>query len=168
MCHYSEKPNGKTRRQFYPVIIVFLGTILQFGCHTTIRDIGSLEPYSKTIGSKYMLMQDCFLFSYSDTRSKVFIGNSSCAIYLPDKINEVFVGKRIGEVYIFGIVHKGAIFTVVGVEQNDSFETGTVREWKVIFDDHRFGEQVCYATDLTDILKNPPTFRENLARIVQQ
>src|SRR5262249_7472261 len=137
--------------------------VLCLGCQST-RDLTFESPYSQFIGKKVVLVQDCYLYSFKTREARLRVGKGARQ-FMPEEVNEAFVGKRFKYVEIFGLVRQGSVLTIVScLEERDPEHV--FRRFQGIGDDSPVEGQVVDLSDLTDMTDNPPTFREDMARPV--
>ena len=143
------------------LVMVLLIPLCQ-GCVGT-RDISSQRPYSSLIGKKYILRQSCYVYRTRETGDRLFVGNASVGHFLPEEVTPHFIGRQTGGgVTIEGILPQGTMFTIVSCEEERHPED-IFRRLKATFQNASFGGQALDVSDLTDMSKEPPAFRETLA-----
>jgi hypothetical protein len=117
------------------------------------------------MGGKYILQQDCYIYQTQETGTNLFVGNASVGHFLPEQISPEFINKKIdNDGLIVGILRKGTMFIIVGCEEERRPED-LFRRFKVRLESSSFQGLICDVSDLTDMSKNPPVFRDSLAKL---
>jgi hypothetical protein len=150
------------RQKLIVLLALLTSSVLFQGCIHT-EDISNRSPYSKLMGENYILEQDCYIMRYIGGHGPLYVSNSLRTHFLPKNVSPEFIQKQFRNVLIVGILRKGAVFTIVGCEEERSPES-TVRFMKATFKDASFRGIVFDVYNLTDITKDPPEFFKDMAR----
>ncbi len=148
------------------LLVAILMTFLFQGCVGT-RDVSSQSPYSELMGKKFVLQQDCYVYRFKDeNRIRIGIDGGGYGQFLPNQVSPEFIQKQLKYVEIFSIMPKESLFIIVGCEEEREPEN-TFRRFKAMFANSSIQGQVLDVSDLTDMSKTPPVFREKLAAPIQ-
>lgn len=155
--------------------IVFLGILflLCFGC-TENKDLSKELPYNRSIGKKFILKEDLYIFCDYDSSQLSIAGPHAGIIGLPPLVNEKYFGddyfgKKNRYLKIKGIVKKGSIFTIKQVIKESNIEDSMIEfviqfenffATKEIFDTGSILNWKNYPFDKT--LGDPPIFNPEL------
>lgn len=133
------------------------------------EDISSISPYVEFMGKKYILQQDCYVWKSFEGRTQIWVESPSINNhYLPKEVNPEFIHEKIYQNdEIIGIMPKGSVFTIIGCEQERSIDYN-YRRFKATFEDSLFQGTIFNVSRLTDMTKNPPAFKNDLAKPLDQ
>jgi len=122
-------------------------------------------PYSVEIGKKYTLLQDCYIYKYTDV-DKLFVANHSVNDRLPERVDIHFIGIRSDHIKIVGIFHRGDIFEVRKCFKESSVDNLSFN-YEAKFGESLSGHMLYDVSFLTDFKLNPPRFEpEQVKEIV--
>lgn len=81
---------------------------------------------------RYRLVSDCYIVRDMDTtKSCLIIGEVSGIPFqrkgLPSVVSDSTIGRQYGPYTVVGLIRRGDLISVVGIEIGDSFEMGTFR-----------------------------------------
>lgn len=82
--------------------------------------LNDIEPYSKYIGEKYVLLQDCYIFKIDYPRPELGAYSPSQGItFLPKTVDSQYVGHTYYKtIKILGIARKGSVFTIQSIRED--------------------------------------------------
>jgi len=145
------------------LLVAIALSVIYEGC-TSVSDVSTQTPYSEMMGKKFVLLQDCYVYRTKETGTNLFVGNAAIGHFLPVEVSSAFINKKIGkDVLIVGILHEGTMFKIVKCEKQQSPEDVFLR-FKVQLEKSSFQESILDVSDLTDMTKNPPVFRNGMAK----
>ena len=87
-----------------------------------------VEPYTKLIGTRYILLTDCYIFNYVDSpRDYKLLGPIGAnapnfGIGIHKEMNPSLMNKRIGICYIQDFLSKGSVLKIVDIQKKVTFE----------------------------------------------
>jgi hypothetical protein len=149
------------------LLVAIALSVVYEGC-TSVSDVSKQTPYSEMIGKKFVLLQDCYVYQTKETGTNLFVGNAAVGHFLPVEVSSAFINKKIGkDVLIVGILYDGTIFKTVRCEKQQSPEDMFLH-YKAQFEKSSFNGPTLDVSDLTDMTKNPPVFRDGLAKPLER
>jgi len=142
------------------LLVVVVVSLSLMGCMFT-KDISGRADYAHVIGAKYALNRDCYVLRDVDQEKSILVGSPDCVKGVPEDVGPQYINHRFGEFIILGVLKKGAVFTIVGAEEEKS-PVQTAVYLKATFEDSLFKGRIVDVFLLTDTIKSPPVFDTNL------
>jgi hypothetical protein len=144
------------------LFILLAAILFSNGC-VSVRDVTQQQPFNEQIGKQYVLLRDCYIFKYQGENGELFVDDD-----LPNSFPPVisdYIGKNIGGQIIVGILKKGTKFEIVHcVEKRSPEDIFDSYKCQIIESSIQLPE--LDVSLLTDMLKHPPAFRSDKARLV--
>ena len=155
--------------------LVFLGVLvlLCFSC-TETKDLSEKFPYNRSIGEKFILKEDLYIFCDYDSSQLSIAGPHAGIIGLPPLVNEKYFeddyfGKKNRYLKIKGIAKKGSVFTIKQVIEESSFEDSMI-EFVIQFESSSVTKEIFHTDSIVNLkyypfdktFGDPPIFKSDL------
>lgn len=149
------------------VLIIYFLTVTS--CSERVSLENENREYDGLVGSRYKLMEDCYIFTWNDGSGGLHLSSES---YLydsfPKPCSSINIGFKNQFSTIVGTIESGSVFRVENIYHRSSFENFFV-DYEVRFVDKKgFKGELFNIWNLTDQDSVPPRINTEYAKRVTQ
>jgi len=102
--------------------LLICGIFTLCGCVRT-KDLTPLSPYNSLAGIEYVLVEDCYIFSFRDNPHHLLLGSARYDSTLRRALDKSRLPNGFGEAKVVGKVSRGTAFVVTSILEKRNLES---------------------------------------------